>query len=130
MKNIIVSIVICGITLTGYGQKNVKISSSSAIESLMDRFAAEGKAEETIKGWRIQIVTTNDRHEMEAAQATFIAMYPGVNIDWKHVAPYYQVRVGYFENKNKLMPLLLELKKTFPSATYIYDQVTKRSMVH
>lgn len=96
---------------------------------MMERFISTGKSNEMIKAWRIQIITTDDRREMETAKSTFSNMYPGMNIDWKHVIPYYQVRVGYFENKNKLMPFLLELKKTFPSATPVYDSVSKRALV-
>jgi hypothetical protein len=115
--------------ITANSQNNVKIKASPSVDQLMQRFTSNGKANETIKAWRIQIITTDDRREMETAKSTFSSMYPGMNIDWKHVVPYYQVRVGYFENKNKLMPFLLELKKTFPSATPVYDIVSKRALV-
>jgi len=95
----------------------------------MERFVANGKANETIKAWRIQIITTDDRREMENARSVFSSLYPGMNMDWKHVAPYYQVRVGYFENRNKLMPFLLELKKTFVAATPVYDNVSKKALI-
>ena len=110
-------------------QKNIIIESQPSVDKLMNRFISNGKATETIKAWRIQIITTDDRREMESAMSTFSVMYPDINMDWKHVVPYYQVRIGYFENKNKLMPFLLELKKTFPSATPVYDNVSKRSLV-
>ena len=111
------------------GQDNVKVNTSSSVDRYLLQFVNEGKSRESIKAWRIQIITTDDRREMEAARSTFASMYPGMNMEWKHVAPYYQVRVGYFENKNKLMPFLLELKKTFPAATPVYDNVSKRALV-
>lgn len=112
------------------GQPNVSVVASPSVNELMNRFITNGKANENIKAWRIQIITTDDRREMEQAMALFGSLYPGMNKDWKHVVPYYQVRVGYFENKNKLMPLLLEIKKNFPSATPVYDQVAKRALVN
>jgi len=117
------------LVITGNSQNNIHLKTSKAVDDMMERFVANGKANETIKAWRIQIITTDDRREMETAKSTFSTMHPGMNIDWKHVAPYYQVRVGYFENKNKLMPFLLEIKKTFPSATPVYDNVNKRALV-
>ena len=111
------------------GQGNVTVQSSVSVDRFMEKFVSNGKSHETIKAWRIQIITTDDRREMETAKSTFNAMYPGMNVDWKHVTPYYQVRVGYFENKNKLMPFLLELKKTFQSATPVYDNVSKKALV-
>jgi hypothetical protein len=121
-------LVVC-LPLTVHSQYNVKVESSASVERLMEKFVSNGKANENIKAWRIQIITTDDRREMETARNTFSSMYPGVSIDWKHVVPYYQIRVGYFENKNKLIPFLLELKKTFPSATPVYDNVSKRALV-
>ncbi len=112
------------------GQPNVSVVASPSVNELMNRFITNGKANENIKAWRIQIITTDDRREMEQAMALFGSLYPGMNKDWKHVVPYYQVRVGYFENKNKLMPLLLEIKKNFPSATPVFDQVAKRALVN
>ena len=112
-----------------YGKKNVKINMSPSVERMMERFVANGKANENIKAWRIQIITTDDRREMENAMSQFSSLHPGMNMDWKHVSPYYQVRVGYFENKNKLMSFLLDLKKTFPSATPVYDNVSKKALV-
>jgi hypothetical protein len=112
-----------------YGQSNIALKSSYSVNSMMEKFVENGKANENIKAWRIQIITTDDRRQMESAMATFTSLHPGVNMDWKHVSPYYQVRVGYYENKNRLMPFLLDLKKTFPSATPVYDQVSKRALV-
>ena len=123
-------LVLCFImTIACYSQQNVQVESSPSIERFMERFVANGKANETIKAWRIQIITTDDRREMENARSVFSSLYPGMNMDWKHVAPYYQVRIGYFENKNKLMPFLLELKKTFTAATPVYDNVSKKALI-
>ncbi len=119
---------ILGFTIIS-GQANVRVETSASVDRYMEKFVSNGKANETIKAWRIQIITTDDRREMENAKSTFTTMYPGMNVDWKHVPPYYQVRVGYFENKNKLMPFLLELKRTFQSATPVYDNVSKKALV-
>ncbi|MFZ1749388.1 MAG: hypothetical protein WAU01_04330 [Saprospiraceae bacterium] len=128
-SSIIIVLMIFFGTSTSKGQSNVSVKTSASVDKMMSTFVTNGKANETIKAWRIQIITTDDRREMEHAKTTFSSMYGGMQVDWKHVTPYYQVRVGYYENKNKLMPFLLELKKTFPSATPVYDNVSKRALV-
>ena len=125
----LIQVVMILMYLPSFGQSNISLKASYSVNTMMEKFVENGKANENIKAWRIQIVTTDDRRQMESAMATFTSLYPGVNMDWKHVAPYYQVRVGYYENKNRLMPFLLDLKKTFPSATPVYDQVSKRALV-
>lgn len=112
------------------GQSNVIVNASPSVNRMMDNFINNGKANENIKAWRIQIITTDDRREMENAMAQFSSLYPGIIKDWKHVAPYYQVRVGFFETRNKLMPQLLEMKKYFPAATPVHDNVSKRALVN
>ena len=112
------------------GQANVVVNASPSVNRMMDNFINNGKANENIKAWRIQIITTDDRREMEEAMALFGRLYPDINKDWKHVAPYYQVRVGFYENKNKLIPKLLEMKKYFPAATPVHDNVSKRALVN
>ena len=111
-------------------QSEITVQADPAVVKMMERFIAKGKAEENTKAWRIQIITTDNRREMEQARVTFTKMYPETIMEWKHIAPYYQVRVGYFEKKQHLMPLLLELKKTFPASTPVYDSVSKRSLVY
>jgi len=125
----LVQVVMILLYLPSFGQSNINLKASYSVNTMMEKFVENGKANENIKAWRIQIITTDDRRQMESAMSTFTSLYPGVNMDWKHVAPYYQVRVGYYENKNRLMPFLLDLKKTFPSATPVYDQVSKRALV-
>lgn len=106
-----------------------KVNTSASVDRMMGKMISRGKAAEQIKAWRIQIITTDNRREMEAARAKFKTLYPDISMNWKHVAPYYQVRVGYYETKNKLMPFLLEVKENFPSATPVYDNVNKRELV-
>lgn len=111
-------------------QANNRVESSPFVSSMMERFIENGKKNETVRAWRVQIITTDDRREMEAARTRFTSMYPTVSIEWKHEVPYYQVRVGAFENKIKMMPFLLELRKSFPSATPVQDQISKRTLVN
>lgn len=128
---LIVVLFLCVITVTqSVAQGKVIIKSSPSVENMVQDFIHHGKTNETIKAWRIQIITTDDRREMELTRAKFISMYPDIPEEWKHVVPYYQVRVGAFENKNKMMPFLLELKKIFPASTPVYDQIQKRSLVY
>lgn len=110
-------------------QSNIKVETSPSVTRLMARYVENAKAKDMFKVWRIQILSSSDRREMESTLATFRAVYPDMMSDWKHVSPNYQVRAGYFESKNKLMPLLLEIKKSFPAATPVYDNVSKKALL-
>jgi len=111
------------------GQGSVTVNTSPSIDQMMDKFTATNKANTSIKGWRIQIITTDDRRKMEAARGKFSGLYPDVEVQWKHVAPYYRVKVGAYENKMQLMGFLLELKKNFPGVIPVMDNIKKTELV-
>ena len=110
-------------------QGEVNINTSATITQMMEQFTSKNKSEQTIKGWRIQIITTNDRRKMETARSKFASLYPGVKVNWNHVAPYYRVKVGAYENKMQLMGFLLELKEDFPGVIPVMDNVKKAELV-
>jgi hypothetical protein len=111
------------------GQGSVSVTTSPSIDQMMDKFTASNRSETSIKGWRIQIITTDDRRKMEAARGKFSGMYPNVDVKWNHVAPYYRVKVGAYENKMQLMGFLLELKKDFPGVIPVMDDIKKTELV-
>lgn len=122
--------IICFFTnYQGIGQGQVNVNTSASITQMMDQFTSTNKAEETIKGWRIQIITTNDRRKMETAKNKFASLYPDVEVKWNHVAPYYRVKVGAYENKMQLMGFLLELKNSFPGVIPVMDNIRKSDLV-
>lgn len=110
-------------------QSNIKVEASASVNRLMSRYIDNSKSKDVVKVWRIQVLSTTDRREMESTLSTFRSLYPELISDWKHVSPNYQIRAGIFESKNKLMPLLVEIKKSFPSATSVFDNVSKKMIL-
>ena len=100
-----------------------------AITRMMDKFINKHMNEESIRGWRIQIITTDDRRRMEAARAKFQSMYPEIPLNWKHESPYYKVQVGAYENKLNLQGFLLDLKNDFSTAIPVMDDIKKSELV-
>lgn len=109
--------------------QSVTFNETYDVSSMMDRYTSNNKATSTIKGWRIQIISTNDRRAMESALSKFSGMFPDMETSWKHMAPYYQVRVGAYENKTNLMAFLTQIKADFPLATPIVDEIEKTEFV-
>ena len=110
-------------------QGTVQVNTSATVDKMMDQFTTSHKAENTIKGWRIQIITTNDRRKMESARSKFSSLYPDIEVKWNHVAPYYRVKVGAYETKMQLMGFLLELKEEFPGVIPVMDDIKKSELI-
>ena len=69
------------------------------------------------------------RRSMEKAILDFERLYPHINFDWEHNAPYYQVRVGAYEKREDLEAFLLEIKKDFPSAIPVQADIEKKELI-
>ena len=102
----------------------VTVVEEPAISQLMNDFIYRNQQKTIISGWRIQIITTNDRRKSEAARAKFEGLYPDMRSSWEQEIPFYKVKVGAFETKEELQALLLELKINFPSAIPVVDQIS------
>ena len=126
-KIVMICCLLASVQLMGQGEVNVQ--TSPTIAKMMDEFTTQNKSEKTIKGWRIQIITTNNRRKMETAREKFKSMHPDVKVTWNHVAPYYRVKVGAYENKMQLMGFLLELKEDFPGVIPVMDDIKKTELV-
>jgi hypothetical protein len=107
----------------------VIFNESEKVKSLMSAYIQKNKANSTIRGWRIQILSTTDRKEMENTRSRFISFYPSIPNNWKHVSPYYQIRVGAFRSKEEMQELLYELKKDFPASISVQDDIEKYDLI-
>ena len=115
--------------IVGAWSQGVTFNEPYEVESMINKYVAKNMENTTVQAWRIQIISTDDRRTMERVKGEFTAMYPGIPTAWKHVAPYYQVRVGAYKSKTELMGFLLELKKTFSTAAPVVDHIEKIDFV-
>ncbi len=127
MRNIFLAfLLLVGINLTA----QVSVSEEAGISALMNKYMAKNQLEESVKAWRIQIITTSDRREMQSAQYKFEREYPGMQMAWKHVPPYYKVTVGAWRDKLACDAFLGRLKKSFPLAIPVVDNISKQELLN
>lgn len=123
MKKIIIAI--CFILAAANIKAQVVLNPSVALDNKMEQWIATNKMNPTVKGWKIQIITTSDRREMEQAMAKFNTLYPYIDVEWEHIVPYYKVKAGAYEKKMDLMGFLLQLKEDFPSVIPVRENIPK-----
>lgn len=130
MKNIVLAFIFTCTFLVSKAQGKVVFIEPESLKSIFTNYIAKNQAEKTIKGWRIQIISTADRREMESIRAQFANLYPNMPSAWKHVSPYYHVRVGAFREKIHLLEKLAEIKKDFPAAIPVQDDIAKYDLLN
>ena len=115
---------------SGFGlSAQVTINEEPGISEVMQKYVTENRQNQTVRAWRIQILTTNDRREMEVGIKKFELLYPDVQYSWEHNPPYYQVRIGAYELREDLEATLLILKNDFPSSLPVQAEMEKTDLL-
>lgn len=107
------------------GAADVTISQSSQILKSMASHI-QANAERTISGYRVRIFFDNKqtaRVESEAALKRFENLYHDVSAYRSYANPYFKVTVGDFRTKSEAMELLERIKREFPSAFVVKENI-------
>lgn len=101
--------------------QRIKITEEPLITEMMTQFIQNNKAQNTVEGWRIEILATTSRQQMESVMQSFQYRYPSIPIDWTHANPYFKLRVGAFATKLEATHMLYILKRDYPGAYRVMD---------
>jgi hypothetical protein len=93
------------------------------ITDLMDRWKAYNEGVEEVRGWRIQIMASIDRRQMEAARRTFENRYPDYPVQFIHNQPYYHLKVGAFLTMQKAQAFMKKMQEDYPQAIPVTDNL-------
>ncbi len=105
------------------------IEETLEVKTLMQNFEKIGKEQLYVEGWRIKIISTTDRRALEKAKWLFEQKYPDLVYSLSHEAPYYSMKVGAFEDRIDVEPMLVLFKEDFPLAIPFRDKVTKTELL-
>jgi hypothetical protein len=111
------------------GQGKVNFIEEPKVGAMISKFLAYNLNNSTIPGYKIQIINTTDRREMDNARYRFSNLFASMPISWKHVAPNYIVRVGAYRTKSELFNDIQEIRKYFPMSTPVVDVIEKKDLI-
>jgi len=103
----------------------ISFREESKVEDLMRRYTTQGKEDLHLNGWRIKIISTTDRRQLENTKYLFERRFPELTATTSYENPYYSIKVGAFENRFDLEPQLVEFKEVFPGAIPFRDRIMK-----
>lgn len=125
----IILFILLGININA-GAQHIVVNEDPVIRDLMNKYQEWNKEENSIQGWRIQIINTDDRRQMEKALVEFKENFPEVSyVKWKQISPYYKVIIGAFESKLDVLAYLEKIKENFPSAIPIITDINKKEVL-
>ena len=95
------------------------------IDKMLQSWIGQNRTNPGIDGWRLQLMSTTDRAQVESGKVQFLNLFPRVPADWVHEKPYYKLRVGAFYTRQEALSFLVELN-TYYSGAY----PTRDSNIH
>lgn len=117
--------IFCAFLSQGLAQSKIAVNAPVSVNQMMDQFIQLQKATTSMTGWRIQLLATTDRQEMESALYRFKALYPYIRVDWVHATPYYKIQAGAFKSKLESYRILYLIKRDYPGAYPAIDNSIK-----
>lgn len=108
----------------------VNVQEEESITRFMNDYKKINAENPKQKAWKIQIIATNDRRQMEDAISKFARYFPEHEANWSHENPYYKVKVGAFETKEDLYSFLLAVKQHFSGAIPVVENISKSELVN
>lgn len=116
-------VILIGICTSTPCTAQVKVEESPAITELMAQWKSHNLQHQEVQGWRIQILATTDKRQMESVRRKFEQLYPEYPIHTLHNDPYFQLKTGAFLNTQKAQAFLYRMQKEYPLAVVVTDLV-------
>mgnify|MGYP000860949165 FL=1 len=93
----------------GIHAQEIQINEDPRISQLYRTWTNDNRANPRIEGWRVQIMATTERQQVEDTRNQFRIAHPDVSADWVHEKPYYKLRIGAFRNKLEAMAFIASM---------------------
>jgi hypothetical protein len=107
------------------GKADVEIYQSQDVANAL-RKQIEANSKRTMSGYRVRIFFDNKqsaRVESEGTLKKFESMYHDIKAYRTYANPYFKVTVGDFRTKSEAMELLSRIKREFPSAFVVKENI-------
>lgn len=80
-------------------------------------------ANKEIRGFRVQILATTDRRQMETVQREFERKYPDYPVHFAHNEPYWYLKTGAFITNQKAQAFMKKMAKEYPASLIVTDMI-------
>jgi SPOR domain len=107
--------------ISAVNAQKVQINEDPAITEMMSVWTQSNTERPKIVGWRIQILSSTDRKQVEDGKGRFKGLYPNIQADWVQEKPYYKLRIGAFASKLEAMSMMVDIKDNYPGAYVVQD---------
>jgi hypothetical protein len=95
--------------------QEVQLNEPPEIAQLVKNWTNNNRTNPRVEGWRVQIMASTDRIQIEDGRNRFRSIYPNIPAEWVHEKPYYKLRVGAFRTRQEAVGFISNITD-FPGA--------------
>jgi hypothetical protein len=114
---------VTALMLVAISHSDAQIKEEPQITSLMNRWVTYNLEHQETRGWRIQIMASVDRRQMESARRVFEKRYPEYPVIFVHNEPYFHLKVGAFTTMQRAQAFLNKMQEDYPQAIPVTDNL-------
>ena len=112
------------IFLMGFSNNgSCQIIEQAHVADLMERWKMFNMSNKEVRGFRIQILATTDRRQMENVQREFERKHPDYPIYFSHNEPYWYLKTGAFLTNQKAQAYMKQMSKEYPASIIVTDMI-------
>ncbi|MFZ1679283.1 MAG: SPOR domain-containing protein [Saprospiraceae bacterium] len=119
----------CLILLCSYSRVDAQIIEQASITDLIERWKTYNLDNAEVSGWRIQLLATVDRRQVEKEKRIFENKYPDYPTHMVNNQPYFHLKTGAFLTMQKAQAFLKKLQHDYPGAIIVEDLIKTDEML-
>jgi len=100
-----------------------QIIEETRVTDLMERWKIYNMGNKEVRGFRVQILATTDRRQMETVQREFERKYPDYPVHFAHNEPYWYLKTGAFITNQKAQAFMKKMAKEYPASLIVTDMI-------
>jgi hypothetical protein len=123
MRTIISGAVLLFCLMAMSNTSQAQIIEQTRISDLMERWKMHNMSNKEVRGFRVQILATTDRRQMETVQREFERRYPDYPVHFAHNEPYFYLKTGAFLTNQKAQGFMKKMAKEYPASLIVTDMI-------
>jgi hypothetical protein len=112
-----------------YVHASSQIIEPAQVSDLMERWKNYNLGNTEVRGWRIQLLATVDRRQVETEQRSFGYKYPDYPTHVVNNQPYFHLKTGAFLSSQKAQAFLKKLQHEYPAAIIVEDMIKSEELL-
>lgn len=111
--------------ISGFCQ-NVTLVEDPQLEEALHRHLSLVKGKKTVNVYRVQVLVTSDRRQLEQEMRNLRKFFPDYYSSWHFKMPFYHLQLGVFSNKLEAYRFLQQVKSEGFSGALVIEEEMNR----